>query len=596
MTIRSEEFDDIYFSSEDGMAETRHVFLAGNGLPERWHGRDFFTIAETGFGTGLNFLCAWDLFEKTAGEGQMLDYISFEKYPLSTEQIRNALSHWKGELGPKMEQMLAFYPLRIPGFHRIRLSKYVSLTLVFDDVNKALPQLVAPRGVDCWFLDGFAPAKNPEMWSDVLFDEMARLSAPQASAATFTVAGVVKRGLSNAGFAIEKKPGFGRKREMLCARFAGNGAVSPELSQVKTVAVIGGGLAGTACAYVLKQQGIEPVIYEASDTLASGASGNKIGLYNPRMAAGRSPENDFYNAAFAQVAGMFPLLKDIGFKKCGALHLCRNETLLKKYTAVMEKGGWHEDHMRFVNADEAAMIADISVSYDALFLPDSGYVSPESLCHAYAEGVDIRFNTVFTSFDDIAEDAAILACGAAVTQIKALSWLPLQPVRGQVTYLQPDSVLSGLKTNICYGGYVSPVAGDMQVTGATFQPWLDNCDVTEDDHLFNIENLQAALSLPVDAHPAVIEGRASLRISANDRFPVIGEMPDKKIWEEGLEHNKAGCYVSAAHGSHGIVSSLAGAVLLADKIQGRPYSLPRDSVNALSPERFLKRMKRKGAL
>lgn len=270
MTIRSEEFDDIYFSPEDGVAETRHVFLAGNGLPDRWQGRDDFTIAETGFGTGLNFLCAWDMFEKTTGAGQRLHYISFEKYPLSPADIEKALSGWRELFGDKLTRMLAVYPLRIPGFHRVRLDERVSMTLIFDDVNEALPQLVAPQGVDCWFLDGFAPAKNPDMWHETLFSHMAAYSAEQATAATFTVAGVVKRGLTEAGFAIEKIPGFGRKREMLRARFEGQGVVSNLAPPPRKVAIIGGGLAGTACAYILKQEGIEPVLYEASDAGGRG--------------------------------------------------------------------------------------------------------------------------------------------------------------------------------------------------------------------------------------------------------------------------------------------------------------------------------------
>lgn len=213
VVLRSERFDDVYFSAEDGLAETRHVFIEGNNLPGAWAGRERFVIAETGFGTGLNFLTAWKLFKETAGPGQRLDFISFEQFPLGPEEIREALEVWGDELKEEIEVLLRRYPLLIPGFHKIVVDEYVSLLLVFDDVNRALPGLDAK--VDCWFLDGFKPASNPEMWTETVFENMARLSAPGASFATFTAAGFVKRGLQDAGFTVTKVPGFGRKREML---------------------------------------------------------------------------------------------------------------------------------------------------------------------------------------------------------------------------------------------------------------------------------------------------------------------------------------------------------------------------------------------
>lgn len=213
---RSEKFDDVYFSAEDGLAETCHVFLDGNDLPARWQDRSVFTIAETGFGTGLNFLSTWKQFEETARPDQNLDYISFEKYPLSAEDIEKYLHNYKSELGGYLSELIELYPLVVPGFHKITLAGQVTLLLVFDDVNAALPQLEAE--VDCWFLDGFKPSANPEMWTDTMFSQMARLSVPGATFATFTAAGGVRRGLDAAGFTVRKAPGFGRKREMLVGK------------------------------------------------------------------------------------------------------------------------------------------------------------------------------------------------------------------------------------------------------------------------------------------------------------------------------------------------------------------------------------------
>ena len=203
-----------YFDAQDGLAETHHVFLEGNNLPARWQSdkRDF-VICETGFGTGLNFLAAWKLFEQTAPEHIRLHFISFENKPLDAEETELILQPWAEEFADYIPRLKAAYPMLIPGFHRMHVSPRVKLTLVFDDVNDALPKLIA--NVDAWFLDGFKPSTNPEMWTDTVFENMARLSHASTSFATFTAAGAVKRGLVAAGFNVKKVPGFGTKRDML---------------------------------------------------------------------------------------------------------------------------------------------------------------------------------------------------------------------------------------------------------------------------------------------------------------------------------------------------------------------------------------------
>lgn len=216
MVLRSKQFDDVYFSAENGLAETQHVFLNGNDLPGAWADQKDFVIVETGFGTGLNFFAVWDLFDRTALPNQRLHYISFEKYPLPFSQIRTALTQWDSPLSQYFTQLEPVYPLLTPGIHRIVLNPRLILSLIFDDVNSALPEYSA--SVDCWFLDGFKPSANPAMWSDTVFQEMARLSRSGTTFATFTAAGFVRRGLQKAGFDVQKVPGFGTKREMLIGK------------------------------------------------------------------------------------------------------------------------------------------------------------------------------------------------------------------------------------------------------------------------------------------------------------------------------------------------------------------------------------------
>ncbi len=221
-TIRSSVFDDVYFSAEDGLAETRHVFLDGNGLPGAWTGRERFVIAETGFGTGLNFLSAFKLFRETAAPGQRLEFISFEQYPLSLAEMESALSHWLGDVfAGEFPALARVYPEKLTGTHVLDVAENASLTLIFEDVNTAMPGW-NNAGVDCWFLDGFKPSSNPQMWSETVFAAMARNSNKGARFATFTAAGAVKRGLIAAGFEVNKVKGFGRKRDMLAGRYKGN--------------------------------------------------------------------------------------------------------------------------------------------------------------------------------------------------------------------------------------------------------------------------------------------------------------------------------------------------------------------------------------
>lgn len=205
----STRFDDTYFSREDGLAETTHVFLAGNGLAERFAGAERFAIAELGFGTGLNFLAAADLWRRTAARGGTLSYTAFELYPMTSDEMARAVSVWP-VLGKLATALVAAWPatrIEIPG---------VELTIMAGDARETVP--CWPGRVDAWFLDGFAPARNPEMWEPALMQAVHDRTAPGGTFATYAAAGRVRRALQEAGFDVTRAPGYGRKREMLTGR------------------------------------------------------------------------------------------------------------------------------------------------------------------------------------------------------------------------------------------------------------------------------------------------------------------------------------------------------------------------------------------
>lgn len=251
---RSGRFGDVYFSRDDGLAETRAVFLEGCGLPDAWMGRDHFTVAELGFGTGLNIAALLYLWRRTRPEGGRLHIFSIEGFPLTAAEAARALGAWPA-LAEATEALIANWPAATPGFHRVDLPGFDAvLDLAVGDAAWALEQW---SGVaDAWFLDGFSPALNPGMWSPEVMALIAERSALGARLATFTVAGAVRRGLAGQGFIVEKRPGHGRKRERLEARLPSVFEPSPP----PRVAVIGAGIAGASVARALKAQGLRAVV------------------------------------------------------------------------------------------------------------------------------------------------------------------------------------------------------------------------------------------------------------------------------------------------------------------------------------------------
>ncbi len=563
-TPRSELFNDVYFSAEDGIGETFHVFFDGNNLPARWQGRQRFVIGETGFGTGLNFLLAWQLFDQTADEGAFLDFVSVEKYPFSGAEIAQKLAPWADRLEPYLSKLLAQYPIRVPGFHRIVFDNRVALTLIFDDANEALSEIEG--NIDAWFLDGFTPSKNPDMWTDKVFVEMARLSHNETTFATFTAAGFVKRGLQGAGFTVAKKKGFGPKRDMLAGHFA-DGRSRADKKTIHDIPVFGAGLAGTAAAYVLKQYGFNPVLYDPNG-IASGASGNPVGIINPRFTAFRTPESDFYTAAFAQTVRTLPQL-DCDYFKCGSLHLVTDEEKQKRLSRTVENWQWHFDHMRYLSPQETSLQTGVDVKQEALFLPDSAQVNPSKLCTVYAQNISFKKEK-----GDISSSSAVLANAAGV--LDYIPSLPVHTVRGQITFVKATDQSANVKTNLCYGGYMSAPFNGLHTVGSTFQKWLETTEAIDEDDQSNLSNLADNTSLygfEITGH------RAALRTASTDRFPIIGDMD--------------GMLVTAAHGSHGIASTLMGAHVLADYLRGGPFCLGKSTLNVLSPQRFEMREIRK---
>jgi len=589
--VFSEPYGDTYWSLDGGPDEARHVFLSGNDLPARWQARERFTILETGFGSGLNFLCAWRRFRETAPAGARLHFLSVDKHPCRREDLERLYRNWP-ELAPLGAALLERYPPLIEGFHRLHLDgDRVVLTLLWGEAAERLAQVEAR--VDAFFLDGFAPSRNPDMWSQPLFGQLARLAAPAATCATYTVAGEVRRGLAAAGFSVDKRPGFGRKRDMLCGRFPGT--AQPEADRDRHALVIGGGIAGTLVAERLAARGWHIDLVERRDGLARETSGNPAGVLQPVPSADGNRLSRLTLAGFHYALRRLQELSadpKLVWQQCGVLRLARDEKQVARQRRIAESGLLPPEVLRWVDVEEASALAGWQVPAPGWWFPQGGWVHPPGLCdaalraagnavrlHVQREAADlVRAGRVWRAVDAagsvIAEaPLAILANGHLARCFAVSAALPLRPVRGQITCIPAEPGRS-LRTVVSREGYVTPATSfGVHVVGATYEEGSTDVLARDEDHRANLARLKQLLpdfAATVDA--ARVGGRAGIRCVGPDRLPLVGAIPGS----EGL-------FGLLGLGSRGLVYAPLCAELLACEIEGEPLPLERDLAARLAP-------------
>ncbi|MCK6391396.1 MAG: tRNA (5-methylaminomethyl-2-thiouridine)(34)-methyltransferase MnmD, partial [Azonexus sp.] len=318
------DYDDIYHSIHGGPAQVRHVFLGGNDLPQRWQGRDRFVILETGFGLGLNFLATWAAWRQDPARSRSLHFVSFEKHPFTVDDLRIAQAGFP-EFAALAARLQAQWPILTPGMHRIFLDDHqVVLTLIFGDATTQLRAVNA--SVDAFYLDGFSPATNPEMWSPELCRALSRLAAPGATLATWSVAGHVRRSLIAAEFEVEKRTGFAGKRQMLCGRLRSRRPDRHQPPQDRRAVVIGAGIAGCTTAARLAAAGWQVTVLDQASAPASGASCNLAGVLRPLPSADDSKLSRLTRAGYLATRNFLVQQPEARWSPCGVLHLGRDET------------------------------------------------------------------------------------------------------------------------------------------------------------------------------------------------------------------------------------------------------------------------------
>lgn len=626
----SRQFNDVYFAREDGLGETRHVFLDGNNLNHRCAtlppgGR--LVIGETGFGTGTNFLCAWQLFEQSAPADAQLHFVSVEKYPLSPADLQRALALWP-ELAPWSNPLLEQYVAIQPGFQRLLLAGgRVVLTLLIGDALELLPQLDGQ--IDVWFLDGFAPAKNPDMWGLPLFQQLARLSAPGASLATFASSGFVRRALIEAGFAMRRVPGYGTKWENLNGHYAGPAAAPekpwfarPQYRPPQRAAlVIGAGLAGCATAASLAARGWQVTLLERHGEIAQEASGNPQGVLYLKLSAHGTALSQLIVSGFGHTRRLLQRLQaGVDWAPCGVLQLAFDAKEDERQARLA--AAFPNELLHRLDQAQAEARAGIQLPAGGLFYPEAGWVHPPALCQLLVEHPQIsllphsdalqlhRIDGQWQAFDGerllAAAPVAVLAGAAEVKRFAAAAELPLKRIRGQISRLPQTTASAALACVVCAEGYVAPVRHGEHTLGASFDFHSDDLTPTAAEHAGNLQLLRdisgdLAERLHADQlDPAQLEGRAAFRCTSPDYLPIVGPLADSAAFTEryavlGKDARQVpdtpcpwldGLYVNSGHGSRGLISAPLSGELLAAWLNDEPLPLPRSVAEACHPNRF----------
>jgi tRNA 5-methylaminomethyl-2-thiouridine biosynthesis bifunctional protein len=631
----SRVFDDVYFSDKSGLEETRYVFLEQNRLQERFaalpaNGR--LVIGETGFGTGLNFLCAWQLFEQHAVAGARLHFVSVEKYPLSPADLQRALALWP-ELQTFAEPLLKQYIAIHQGFQRLVLDNgRVTLTLLIGDALEQLPQLDAQ--VDAWFLDGFAPAKNPDMWTAELFAELARLAAPGSTISTFTSTGWVRRLINAAGFKMKRTPGIGHKWEILRGEFLGWPAETPAPPAAKPwfarpaaiegerhAMVIGGGLAGCATAASLAARGWRVSLLERHAALAQEASGNPQGVLYLKLSAHGTALSQLILSGFGHTRRLLEHLhRGVDWDGCGVLQLAFDAKEAERQAQLA--AAFAPELLHLLDRDQAQQQAGIQLEQGGLFFPEGGWVHPPALCQWQTAhpliSVLTHHNALELHYVDhqwqaldgdalLASASVVVLAGAAeIKQFPASAELPLKRIRGQITRLAQTPASQALATVVCAEGYVAPARLGEHTLGASFDFKSDDLTPTAAEHAGNLamlreisEDLLQRLGADTLA-PEQLEGRAAFRCTSPDYLPIVGPLADLATFNQAyavLSKDARqvpdtpcpwlpGLYVNSGHGSRGLITAPLCGELLAAWLNDEPLPLPASVAEACHPNRF----------
>lgn len=601
MALRSSLYDDIYFSPDDGLAESEYVYIRGNHLQRRFRSlqRSPFVVGELGFGAGLNFLLTVQHFQAEAPEDALLHYFSVEKHPLPVAQIDQALSPLvDAPLRKRLVSLLRSSSWTMPGFHTLFFDERIRLTLLTGDAEEMLASL-SGGSVDAWFADGFSPAKNPAMWTDGVFYHVGRLSRPGTTISTFSAAGAVRRSMQKHGFHIKKVPGFGSKREMVVGRYTAVGQDSVRSDPGHAV-IIGGGLAGLCASLALVRRGWTVELRERLPATGQASSGNPAGLFMPYLTAQPTTISRFTLQACETLIsalpafGMGQLLHRTGIMRR------TDQDLKKRIEKAIEAHGLPSSFIRPVDPSH-------------YYIRKAGWTEPAALCRAVTERLvngkrfTLKTETECSRLPEA--DAVVVAAGTGLAAFQETSFIPVRSVRGQLFLCEEQQAHGYLKGPIprmphVFENYIIPDEKGW-VFGATFEPFSDRADrdpASDERLLMMVAEQFPEIGVPMQQDGfAPSKGRVGFRAQSKDYVPIIGPVPDAERSIAVLQSDLLAplpvhdhVFVHGGFGSRGIMSSMLAAEVLVSHINGELQPVPAKLAEELLPHRFLRRQVRKG--
>lgn len=599
-SIYSLDFEDFYFNSNEGIKESRFVYTEAFEFE-----KEQSIIAELGFGIGLNFFLTLKRFLQNKQKGQRLFYISFENFYISKENLLDIYKKldFYEEFKELIDRFLKFYPPCKDGIYRFYFNDCY-LDLVFGDAKENLSKLNFKSNI--WYLDGFSPAKNSDMFDEELISFVAKNSALNAKILTFSAASSLRKILIKYDFEVLKVKGF-YKREMLRATFKGkdeeesiDGFFKYKFLErkVKKVAIVGAGIAGACLAYELSLRNFEVDVFEKEEEVALGASGNINGILSSLILKPNVLLGEFSQYAFIEASRFYQQNLDIFAQ--GVYEIAHNDLMKERFATQM-------DNVLF------------DIENDKAFLKDGMCVEPRNLVkkllekskakiflsHDYKNFVydDFKFKLFFENQTPKSDyDVLIYAQGFEISKFLTYKFMKLSSVRGQCTHLKP---FLDNKHAISSKGYICPINQrlNLQLIGASYDRLNKNANISEEDNVQNIANISEFLN---DENLKIINAKVGFRSYSSDRFCIVGQAYDEEyflqnykalLWHKNKKQKIPPPYIplyfSAAHGSRGLASSVIAARLIASLICNEPNFF-NDFLHSIHPARFLIRRLKKG--
>lgn len=590
-------------------------------------------------------MLTWQLWGQQAPANHCLEYVAFEKHPIDPASLVEIHRLWPA-LVNESQQLISAYPLALPGCHRLHFEDgRVNLTLVWGDAAEQIALLEAQDAghIDAWYLDGFSPRINPQLWSAELMQQVAGLTRPGGTFSTFSVAGVVRRAVQSAGFSWQKKSGFGQKGEMLV------GTLNQPMNRVNRapwfswpapagrgrVAVVGGGIAGTSAAYALARKRFEVTLLEQTDRLASAASGNPGGVISPFITADHGLPSRWSTAAFEYALNNIRHLGQSGsgsdfpdwFHPVGELRLAVDERARRRQRRLLESR-WFEDQLaRGGDHQQASALAGVEIDQSGIYIAAAGWVEPVAWCNALAAefgtGVNSRFSSrvaciewvnngwrLYGNNNELLCEAEHLVLANAEDALRLLPQvnLPVQAMRGQIGIVPTSDQSRSLGTVLGFGHYLLPAHDGLHSMGATYDD-SDEETVDPSQHRQMVRQVESVLpGLLQDSAASVPLGRVAWRATTPDRMPLVGPVSASGVCESLYRDLRLGSrvdrypiaqtlpnlYLNIGHGSRGLVTAALSGELIACQLAGQVAPIDSQLVQALHPDRFRIRKLRSG--